>query len=106
MEMMMPTGYEDMVAAYETAAIKAECFNLAPDADHLMKQRSGKMSWVYIDQSRVLCQPATFQPCLAMISSFLEINFPPAKTVLVNADSKFSPHVTGALAAQIAIDKH
>ena len=101
MEIVRPTGHDERVAAYETAVIEAQCFDLAPDADHLMKQRSGRMTWVYVDQSKALCQPATLRPCLDMIGSYLEANFPPAETVLVNADSKFSPHVTGALAAQM-----
>ncbi len=57
------------------------------------------MSWVYVDQSRLLCQPETLNPCLEMISSYLNNNFPPENTILVNIDSKFSPQITGALAA-------
>ena len=101
MKLVQSPDHAKLVTAYEQAVIEASCFSLAPDADHLLKQRSGRMTWVYVDQSKVLCQPATLRPCLAMISAFLEANFSPSDTVLINADSKFSPHVTGALAAQL-----
>lgn len=84
--------------AYQKALIQAGSVKVAKNERELFTLRSGKLSWLYIDHGDLLCQPETNVPYVKALDHFIQTNFPHKTTVLVNVDSKSSPHTTGALA--------
>lgn len=91
------------VEAYEIALVQAGAVKVAPGPDNLFELRSGPESWVYVDHGDILCQPETYRPYITVLAEVVRDNFPEQSTILVNVDSKSSPHTVGALASVLRL---
>ncbi|HSX01660.1 MAG TPA: hypothetical protein VLF67_05460, partial [Candidatus Saccharimonas sp.] len=91
------------IEAYTMALIQGGAVKVAPDTDHLFELRNGTKSCAYVDHGEILCQPDTFQPYIDALADSVCNNFPEHSTILVNVDSKSSPHTVGALASLLRL---
>jgi orotate phosphoribosyltransferase len=90
------------VEAYRRALLQSGGVKIADDPDGRFRMRSGTESWVYVDHGDLLCQPETNIPYIEAMTYYIQSTFPRETTVLVNVDSKSSPHTAGAIATLAA----
>ena len=84
---------------YVTALVQSGAVKVATDPEHPYELRNGDPSVVYVDHGQLLCHPETFQPFVGALAEYVLDQFPGPSTILVNVDSKSSPHMVGALAS-------
>jgi orotate phosphoribosyltransferase len=89
--------------AYLDGLIRSGAVRVSSAENGWFMLRNGTRSPVYIDHGEILCDPQHNHAFVTALRRHIARNFDPADTVLMNVDSKSSPHVAGALATLLGL---